>query len=95
MHGDALLIILLLVFGCAAFFFGVIYCICQLFAWVSRGVWGVLRHRCSSGPAAWPAAGSRRRVCSNERCRKLEYRKARYCSQCGTPFAPAPTRDES
>ncbi len=95
MQGDALLIILLLVFGCAAFFFGVIYCICQLFAWVSRGVWGVFRPRCSSDSAARPAAGSRRRVCPNKRCRKLEYRQARYCSPCGTPFAPAPTQDES
>jgi hypothetical protein len=84
MHGDAVLIVLLLVFGCVAFLFGVVYLLCQSFAWVGRGLLGIFRP-CRRADEAGPRMpGLRSRVCPNERCRKVEYRKARFCSQCGT-----------
>lgn len=86
MHGDALLIVLLLVFGCAAFLFGVIYLFCQFFAWMGRGLLGMFRPHRPAAPVERRKIGSRPRVCPNERCRKVEYRAARYCSQCGTPL---------
>ncbi len=84
MHGDVFLILLLLVFGCAAFLFGVIYVICQMFAWLGRGVWGAFRPHHSACACPPPVGSSRPKVCPNERCRKVEHRHARYCSQCGS-----------
>lgn len=83
MHGDLLLIILLLIVGCAAFFFGIIYWMCGLFAWVGRGLFGVVRpgsavNRGRALPRRRPTA------CPNERCKKAEHRQGRFCSQCGT-----------
>ncbi len=96
MHGgDVLLVVLLLVFGCAAFFFGVICVFCHLFAWMGRGVAGIFRPHGSVGASARPGLGSRRRKCPNERCRRIEYRDAHYCSQCGTPLRRAPAGGSS
>ena len=36
MHGDVLLIVLVLVFGCAAFFFGILYALGRAVAWMER-----------------------------------------------------------
>ena len=86
MHADALLVILLLLFGLAAFLFAVIYMFCQFFAWVGRSLLGLVSPDRPGGPVCPPRVGSRPRVCPNERCRKVEYRAASYCSQCGTPL---------
>lgn len=91
MHGDVLVIVLLLVVGCAAFFFGVIYVVCQLFVWLGRSVWAVFRPHHGGNGRAHSHPMTRPRVCPNERCRKVEYRMARYCGQCGTPLK-APTQ---
>lgn len=90
MHGDALVIVLLLVFGCAAFLFGVIYLLLKLLAALGRGVAGVFRRPSSGNGLGEARVCSRVRVCPRERCRKVEYRDARYCSQCGTPLVVAP-----
>ena len=84
MHGDVLLFILLLVLGCAAFFFGVIYMLCKLIAGIGRGVFGVFKPRSSIEIRGRPMQASRQRACPNGQCRKVEYRDAHYCSQCGT-----------
>ncbi len=86
MHGDAVLIVLLLVFGCVAFGFGVIYLLCQLLAWVWRGLLGIFRPGRGADEVGPRMPGLRSRVCPNEHCRKVEYREARFCSQCGTCF---------
>ncbi len=87
MHGEAFAVVLILIFGCAAFFFGLIYGFCRLFAWLGRGVWGLVwpQRLSDDGPRAvgWSRPGS----CPNRRCKNVEYRRgARYCSQCGAPL---------
>ena len=86
MQGDVLLVILLLGFGCAAFLFCVVYMVCQFLAWIGRGVMGVVcPRRTAARPGKRPSC-SRPQMCPNDKCRKIEYRNARYCSQCGTRF---------
>lgn len=82
MHGEVVVIVLVLVVGCAAFLFGVLYLVSQLFVGIGRGLMSLIRPR-SSNQAAGPVRGMAGRMCPNPRCRKTEYRKARYCSQCG------------
>lgn len=91
MPGDLLLVILIVVLGCTAFFFGVIYVLCQGVAWIWRGVTGVFRRQPNS------RATSARRIkrgapltCPRSECGKVERRPARYCSQCGTRLVPPP-----
>lgn len=92
MHGDLLLVVVILVFGCAAFLFGVIYLVCSVIGFVGRGVFRVLGpRRRATGP---PEAGHRPKtlVCPRAHCRKVEHRDASYCSQCGAPLTAASDR---
>jgi len=86
MHGGVLVVLLILIFGCAAFFFGVIYMICRALAWVGRGLWGM-----AGAPARRPGDPTRigpRNVCTRDGCRRVENRHgARFCSRCGAPLA--------
>ena len=96
MHGDALLLILVMVFGCAAFFFGVIYLVFRVFAWFGRGFVGVFR----TAPPKEPVGGPHRRrallVCPREECQRVEGRRdARYCSQCGVSLRPIACMDQN
>ncbi len=85
MQVDAVVILLVLVLGCAAFFFGLFYLALRALAWMGRGMWGTVRPTGKRGTAAGSA--SRPRVCPRDRCRRLEYRaEARYCGQCGEPL---------
>jgi len=86
MHGDVLLVILILIFGCAAFLFGVIYAICQFVAWIARGLFGIFIPRRSAAASDSPTHGRQGRICPREGCGKVEYRNARFCSQCGRPL---------
>lgn len=99
MHGDILIILVLLVLGVAAFFFGVIYAVYRVLASVGRGIAHLLWPRrvpCSprvpAAPAARPARSQGRRtfrVCLREQCRHVEHRPARFCSQCGAKLPEA------
>lgn len=99
MHGDILIILVLLVLGVAAFFFGVIYAACRALASVGRGIVRLLSPRgvpcsprASAPPAARPAQSQGRRtfrVCPREQCRHVEHRPARFCSQCGAKLPEA------
>ncbi len=87
MHGDALLLIVAMVFGCAAFFFGVIYLFCRAIAWVGLGFAGIFRSSSSGARCGMTSRRSRRRICPREECRKMENRAdAQYCSRCGAPL---------
>jgi hypothetical protein len=88
MHGEILLVVLILTIGCAAFFFCVVYLIGRGFLLVGRGLAGLFR-RASDG-ATLEAGGRACRVCPREQCRKLEHRPARFCSQCGARLSEAP-----
>jgi len=92
-HGDILAILVLLVLGVAAFFFGVIYAVCRALAslWrglmrvaTPRGVPGAVRLNTQVAGRSRQASGRRTfRVCPREQCRHVERRPARFCSQCG------------
>lgn len=84
MQGDFLIVLLLVVVGCAALLFGVIYMFCQFFARIGRGLVGIIAPGRSAGSDGQVRRCSRPQVCQNKRCRKIEYRAARFCSQCGT-----------
>jgi len=81
MHGDLFLVIVILVFGCAAFLFGLVYVLCALFAAMGRGLLGLFRPLGHVGGRC--GITSRPLVCPRANCRKAEYRNARFCSQCG------------
>jgi len=90
MHGEAVIIVLLLVCGIAAFLFGVIYLVGQLLVGIGRGLMAlVMPGRCQAR-----RAGAGRRgfglICPNPRCQKVERRPAHYCSQCGTSLSDNP-----
>ncbi len=96
MPGDLLLVVAILVMGCTAFFFGIIYVLCQGVSWLWRGVTGVFRRPSDS------RATSIRRIkraapltCPRAECGKIERRPARYCSQCGTRLVPPPIDEQA
>ena len=88
MHGDLLLVALVLVLGCAAFFVGVIYLACSFLAFVGRSVLGLAKPR---GAASGRTAHRRSRwtICPRDGCGKVECRAARYCGQCGMRLSNA------
>ncbi len=90
MHGDILLVVLILTLGCAAFIFGVIYLVCKFFGFVGRGVVSVFTRHPSTGSQGHQSGSPGVRVCPREQCRKTEYRPARFCSRCGAPFPDVP-----
>jgi len=85
MHGDLLLVVLILVFGCAAFLFGLVYVVWCVVGTVGRGMWSLVRPRRHVGnPVCRGGRTFGRAVyCPRPNCRKAEYRNARFCSQCG------------
>jgi hypothetical protein len=86
MHGDLLLVVVILVFGCAAFLFGVIYLVCSVIGFVGRGVLGLFKPDRAPPGRRSGVRGAGALVCPREECRKVEYRDAKYCSQCGAPL---------
>lgn len=83
MHADLALMLLVLVFGCAAFLFGIVYFV----YWMLSTVWGGLvmvatpASKKLSGKSG--AASSTGQVCPNRHCRHAERREASYCCRCG------------
>ena len=82
MHGDLLVLGMILLFGCIAFIFGVIYLTTSFFSFVWRTTLGSLFPR-SAGRVMLRDAFDGRRVCPRANCRKVEHRAAKFCSQCG------------
>lgn len=76
MYADLLMIAVVLVLGIVAFVFGILHAVwrgfCLLIGLLVKG--NATKNR---------ALGSRRLVCTRKGCRKVEYRDAVYCSQCG------------
>ncbi len=83
---EPIVVVLVLILGCAAFILWVMYC---AFWAVGKAGGGVARmlglgpKRRADAAAVGPAS-----VCSNDRCQKVERRRGRYCSQCGSPLQP-------
>ncbi len=96
MPGDALLLVLVLIFGCAAFFFGVIYLVFRSLGWLGRGFVGAFRSVPPEAPNR-PAGDRRPRLgCPRTECGRIEDREgAHYCSQCGAGLRPIPRVDQN
>ncbi len=84
MHGDLVLVALILVFGVAAFLFGLVYVVWCIVGTVGRGMWSLVRPRRPVGMAECARSFGRGGFCPRLNCRKVEYRRAKFCSQCGT-----------
>ena len=92
MPADVLIVVVfILVFGCAAFLFGLLYMIYRLISGVGRSMIQTLRPTRKANLDGPLTATSKQRVCPRQRCRKPEYRgEARFCSQCGAPLMDVP-----
>jgi hypothetical protein len=78
--GDLVVVALVLVLGCAAFFIGVIYLACGFFAFLGKSVMRLVR------PPRTLIGSPGRRICPRPGCGAVEHRAARFCSQCGARF---------
>ena len=84
MQADLLVILLVLVLGCAAFVFGLLELLRRMLGFVWRSMNGLLgprREKRADGEMKGPTRGV---VCPRTTCRHVEIRKAVYCSQCGS-----------
>ena len=88
MHADLLLFLLVMVLGCAAFVFGILYLLCRVIGIVGRSLFGAVRPRPADRSRADQVRGANAMVCPRADCRNVEYRDARFCSHCGTRFDP-------
>lgn len=84
MQVDVIVVLLIVVFGCAAFLFGMFYLVGHIVHSVWRGLVNLVRpgrltHQRVTGETV-------ERVCPRKGCRKIEHRDARFCSQCGAPL---------
>lgn len=89
MYGDPLILVLVLALGSLSFFAGVVYVFCRMVGMIGRGFlrmfgWAPAR---SHGAADFPVGASR--ICPRAECRQVEYRRARFCGQCGARLTPS------
>ncbi|MBU0719455.1 MAG: hypothetical protein KJ749_14505 [Planctomycetes bacterium] len=91
MSADPLILGLVLIVGCAALLFAVFCVLGRVIGVIVRGVAALFVGRPTKGRAT-STPGGRELVCSREKCRKMELRNGRYCSQCGAPLMEAPVR---
>lgn len=82
MHGDLLVVGMVLLFGCVAFVFGVIYLTTSVFSFFWRSTIGAFFPKASRRGFMQDAFGGRQ-VCPRPNCRKVEHRGGAFCSQCG------------
>ena len=92
MQVDIVVLGLVVLLGCAALLFGVLYALGRVLGTAGRSilsVFGVRPTRTAEGRTVDLGGG---RVCPRSECRKVEYRNARYCSQCGADLRGSPNR---
>ncbi len=83
MHADLLLFLFVVVFGCAAFIFGIFFVICRMIAGLGRSIFRLVGGEPRRRRPAGSLFRSQARICPQPGCGKAELRPARYCSQCG------------
>ena len=91
MHADVVVLILILVLGCAAFLFAVLYVIGRFVGGIWQGLVSIFRPTRRGVSGRSPYTSRAPRICSRLECRKIEYRDALYCSQCGARLTRRPT----
>lgn len=85
MHADIALVLLVIVFGCAAFLFGLVYIVGGIVMTVGRGIFGMFRpHRLRSGCGVRVSGFSDATASTCPKCHHIDARGGRYCSRCGT-----------
>jgi len=86
MPADFLIVVVfMMVLGCATLVFGVLYFLCRLLGGAGRCVIRALRPRHRVEPGMLRTPMRKGLVCPREQCRKIEYRSnARFCSRCGS-----------
>ena len=89
MPGDPVVVVFILIIGCAAFLFGVLYVFGRVIGAVGHSVASIMKGRPGKAPPSRPPGGETL-ICSREQCRKIEYRNGRFCSQCGAPLNKPP-----
>lgn len=88
MQVDLLVFLIVLVFGLAAFILGVIALIWKAVSAVGMSLVRLVTPGRKARAQAVRQAGL---ICRNPHCRKVEYRSARFCSQCGRPLWMEPS----
>lgn len=83
MHADLALMLLVLVFGCAAFLFGIVYFVYWMLSTVWSGVVTVMTPASKKPSRKAGAASPSGQACPNRDCRHAEWREASYCCRCG------------
>ena len=83
-------LLLILVLGWAAFLFTTLLVAGRIVGGIGRGVRSLFGPRRQGGSGRRLGSGRVGRVCPNPQCRKIEFRDAVYCSQCGTRFGEKP-----
>ena len=86
------MLLLFLVLGWASLLFATLYVIGRIIGGVGRGVASVFRPAGPVGSGRRLNPGRAGRVCPCPQCRRIEYRDAQYCSQCGAPLQETPAR---
>ena len=96
MPADAVIVVVfMLVVGCAAFLFGILYLIGRLISGVGRCMMRAVRPGRRQNAGTPVARRSRIQVCPREQCQKVENRRdARFCSQCGTRLTGIPVDEK-
>lgn len=91
MYGDPFILVLFV--GILSFFAAVVYVFFRMVGWVGRGFLRMFGWE--SGPASdgGGVRGGAPRVCPRPQCRQVEYRRARYCGQCGARLTNSSYRD--
>jgi hypothetical protein len=89
MDAIAVVLLLVLVLGWAAFLFTALFVVGRVITGVGRGMVSIFQPRRRGGSGRRLSPGRRGRVCSHPQCRKIEYRDALSCSQCGTRLTEA------
>ena len=93
MPGDPVVVVFILIVGCAAFLFCILYMFGRMLGFIGQGFMSLFRGRRLAGPSGG-IPGKKALICSREQCRKIEYRNGRFCSQCGAPLTKPPTRTD-
>lgn len=82
MQIDLVILPMMFLLGIGAAVFGVIYVVGRIVGGIGRGVGSLFAQPHHRDSVSRPSAKGFR-ICWRQHCRRMEYRDAVYCSQCG------------